>query len=1163
MPTLVSTGQLTITDAMDGINARLSSEAHVVPASTDGSTGDFTGCSTTMSVFLGRTEDSSNWSYSAAPTTGITGTLVGRTYTVTGMSTDAGYVDLTASRPGYDSLTSRFSVTKSRQGQGGPLISLVSSAAGFSFRDGQAAPAEQIITFTVMRQNTVGPVQFFASDDVPLTTDEGELVLSNYMLGVPGCGAGDTCYLKLSDFGDRQQVTVTAVLGELTAVQTIVRLDSSSAEAGATRNVFKGNWTSGVLYAVGDTVIKGGYGWACLAPHTALTGSNEPPVYPTASNAYWALAAVKGDDAKLAVLTASSQVFQVAADGTVSPSSIALAVAGQNLSGSPVFTVTSGIAVLTGSGEARTLAYSSMSTDQVTVKVTWDDREDFVTITKLREGTSGVTAVLDNESHTLPAGESGNVTSYAGSGTEIQVFEGSTALTASATATVSAFRIGTITQTPSALTVGEVSYSGTKVTIAAHSGMNQGIDSVVLSIPITVYRANGTSVTFTKLQTLTKAKQGVTGVDGNDAIIGVLSNESHTVPTDKDGNNGNYNGASTTLTIYKGLVDDSANWTYSVTKSNVTCTEATTSRTQTVTAMSADSGYVDITATRAGYASVTKRFSLSKAKTGTKGTDAVVGILSNESHTIATDSGGNNGVFTGATTTLTIYNGLVDDSANWTYSVTKSNVTCTEATTSRTQTVTAMSADTGYVEFTASRAGYANVVKRFSLSKSRAGVDGAQPIAVLLSNEAHVFPASNTGAVGSYSGSGTQIYVYEGNDLLIYDGVGTANGTWKVTTAVSNITVGSLTDSGTYVTVGNHSGVADGTDTSTITYTVTGKTAAGVAFSIPKQQSFTKSKAGATGAQGPAVQVTSSRALAFTATDGTLDASQANITLTADVSGVSSPTYVWSFSGFQTAPTNSGTATQTITPAQFGTSKVAFVTCTVNGTYVDKVTIVRLEKSTAEAGATNGATLGTNIDGQIDSTNIAALIASAAIGTAYIANAAITNAKIADAAITSAKIGTAAITNAKIADAAVDTLSLAGNAVTIPYYYETAALNNTTENTEVLVFTSGYVAYDQALNAHVLVTLRLLGYSQATASSEKSPATVRARLLCENSAGTYSSYVFDRTTSVFHTNDLPFSDLVQLSAGSYRFKLYVTVSIPNLGISSIKYANILVSGAKR
>lgn len=109
------------------------------------------------------------------------------------------------------------------------------------------------------------------------------------------------------------------------------------------------------------------------------------------------------------------------------------------------------------------------------------------------------------------------------------------------------------------------------------------------------------------------------------------------------------------------------------------------------------------------------------------------------------------------------------------------------------------------------------------------------------------------------------------------------------------------------------------------------------------------------GAPGPAVVVTGNRPLNFTATDGVLDSAQPNIVLTAEVFGLASAAYVWTFLGFETSPVSSGTSVQTITMAQFGTSRAASVTCTVNGLYTSQVTIVRAERSTAAAGATVGA----------------------------------------------------------------------------------------------------------------------------------------------------------------------------------------------------------------
>ena len=246
--------------------------------------------------------------------------------------------------------------------------------------------------------------------------------------------------------------------------------------------------------------------------------------------------------------------------------------------------------------------------------------------------------------------------------------------------------------------------------------------------------------------------------------------------------------------------------------------------------------------------------------------------------------------------------------------------------------------------------------------KGSDGAQGLHALTVLVPNSAHTLPAASDGTVSSYTGSGTTIQVFEGTTALSAVSSITANGQFTVGTPTqspaSTITVGARSYASTTATVAQHSAMAAGTDSVVVTYPITVRRTDGTTVTLSATQTLTKSKAGAagsTGAQGPAgpaVVVTANRALSFTATDGTLDDSQTNIVLTAAVSGITSPTYAWTFSGLQTNPTASTTNSQTITAAQFGTSKSATVTCTVNGTRVDQVTIVRLEKSTAKAGAT-------------------------------------------------------------------------------------------------------------------------------------------------------------------------------------------------------------------
>lgn len=128
---------------------------------------------------------------------------------------------------------------------------------------------------------------------------------------------------------------------------------------------------------------------------------------------------------------------------------------------------------------------------------------------------------------------------------------------------------------------------------------------------------------------------GIAGDDGADAIISILTNESHTVPADSSGTVTSFGGASTDMKIYVGLTDDTANWTFS--KADTNCTTSITDNTVTATAMSADSAYCDITATRAGYPTQTKRFILSKSKAGAAGSagvNAKLVVLTSDAQTL-------------------------------------------------------------------------------------------------------------------------------------------------------------------------------------------------------------------------------------------------------------------------------------------------------------------------------------------------------------------------------------------------------------------------------------------------------------------------------------------------------------------------------------------------
>lgn len=128
------------------------------------------------------------------------------------------------------------------------------------------------------------------------------------------------------------------------------------------------------------------------------------------------------------------------------------------------------------------------------------------------------------------------------------------------------------------------------------------------------------------------------------------------------------------------------------------------------------------------------------------------------------------------------------------------------------------------------------------------GLVGADAIIVSLSNDNHTFTADSDGAVSTYTGSGTDISVYEGATKLSYDGSGTSNGTWTVSASASGITKGGVSSLGSTspydARFSAASGMADATDSATITFSISGKTADGTSFTASKVQTFSKAEAG-------------------------------------------------------------------------------------------------------------------------------------------------------------------------------------------------------------------------------------------------------------------------------------------------------------------------------
>lgn len=406
--------------------------------------------------------------------------------------------------------------------------------------------------------------------------------------------------------------------------------------------------------------------------------------------------------------------------------------------------------------------------------------------------------------------------------------------------------------------------SPTATMTAAHFTTYAGTRYIVVEAAIA-----GTSGTLTDTTTIYR------GDDGSDAVQAAMSNEAHTLPTTSAGVV-DYTGSGTTIRVFEGVNEldydgvGTANgkWTASraVTTGTVSAPGAITESGLTAVVaqhagMSTDAATITYTIT--GKTSTGAAFSFAKVQSLAKsksGTDSTVWTVRATPDAITrTKTGGfvpNAIVFEVFSTSgdagpaldsayYSFYKGTGTTSYSWAAPINGTGSTYNgqfNLGTSLNSTHTAL-------RFEA----YADAGRTQLLDSLIVPIllEGADAVSSVMSNEAHVFPASATGAVSSYTGSGTTLRVHEGATALTYDGAGTNNGTWTFSTATTNITRGTITGSGTTTaTIGQHIGVADGTDTASIVYTITGKTQNGTALSLTKTQTFSKSKQGTTGSTG-------------------------------------------------------------------------------------------------------------------------------------------------------------------------------------------------------------------------------------------------------------------------------------------------------------------------
>lgn len=118
---------------------------------------------------------------------------------------------------------------------------------------------------------------------------------------------------------------------------------------------------------------------------------------------------------------------------------------------------------------------------------------------------------------------------------------------------------------------------------------------------------------------------------------------------------------------------------------------------------------------------------ITKIRDGAAGNSSIAVVLSNEDHTLPCNSKGVVNSYIGAETTISVFEGGTDITSKWNISATPSNG-ITGTFQGNKYTVSELTVDVGYVEFTCARSGYSTIKKRFTLTKQYAGLDGSDAV---------------------------------------------------------------------------------------------------------------------------------------------------------------------------------------------------------------------------------------------------------------------------------------------------------------------------------------------------------------------------------------------------------------------------------------------------
>lgn len=267
------------------------------------------------------------------------------------------------------------------------------------------------------------------------------------------------------------------------------------------------------------------------------------------------------------------------------------------------------------------------------------------------------------------------------------------------------------------------------------------------------------------------------GAAGTDTVSAILSNENHLVPVDSRGNVKSWVGAETSITIYEGGEDVTSKWNVAVTYgTGLTATYDPVTHVMKPSALTTDASYAEFKCTRSNYASIVKRYTITKQYAGSDGADAVVYQLDSNVLAINLDKNQQfnpaNIVFTaykkvGSSGTKSNYNGrfIIEESTNgttFTPKYTSGTDEYTKTYTPSANNITAIKCSLYQAGATTTLLDSQTIVVVNDGTNGTDGKPGTNGISVVVTNSSEVIPCNTSGNAATAKDISIPFYGFSG-----------------------------------------------------------------------------------------------------------------------------------------------------------------------------------------------------------------------------------------------------------------------------------------------------------------------------------------------------------------------------------------------------------------